>query len=72
LAEQIFDVPVRVGTPVAVEGLTEVVSHPMYATGVGLLLHSDVSEAGRVPRSSSQVWWRQSFTQLRKAIASII
>ena len=72
LAEQIFDVPVRVGTPVAVEGLTEVVNHPMYATGVGLLLHSDVSEAGRVPRSSSRVWWRQSFTQLRKAIASII
>ncbi|MEJ2721326.1 MAG: cell division protein FtsA [bacterium] len=72
LAEQIFDVPVRVGTPIAVDGLTEVVGHPKYATGVGLLLHTELSEAGRFQRVSSHHWWRQSFTQLRKAIAGII
>ncbi|UCG51883.1 MAG: cell division protein FtsA [Candidatus Latescibacterota bacterium] len=72
LAEQVFDLPVRVGTPMAVEGLTEVVSHPMYATGVGLLLYSDASEVARLQRASSRNWWRHSFSQLRRAIASII
>jgi cell division protein FtsA len=39
LAEQIFDLPVRLGTPTGVGGLKEVVSSPMYATGVGLVLY---------------------------------
>lgn len=39
LAEQIFDMPVRIGYPRWVSGLKEKVNDPMYATGVGLLLH---------------------------------
>jgi cell division protein FtsA len=39
LAEQIFDLPVRLGMPTGVGGLKEVVSSPMYATGVGLVLY---------------------------------
>ena len=38
LAEEIFDLPVRVGVPQNIGGLVEVVSNPVYATGVGLLL----------------------------------
>jgi cell division protein FtsA len=38
LAEEVFHVPVRVGSPQGVAGLTEVVRNPIYATGVGLLL----------------------------------
>ena len=37
LAEQIFDLPVRRGTPTDIGGLTDVVNSPIYATGVGLL-----------------------------------
>jgi cell division protein FtsA len=37
LAEEIFHAPVRLGAPTQVEGLRDVVSEPMYATGVGLL-----------------------------------
>jgi len=36
LTEQLFDVPVRRGTPRGVGGLTDVIGSPMYATGVGL------------------------------------
>lgn len=36
LAEQVFDMPVRRGTPRGVGGLTDVIGSPMYATGVGL------------------------------------
>lgn len=39
LAEQLFDLPVRLGIPTGVGGLKEVVSSPMYATGVGLVLY---------------------------------
>ncbi|RMG92533.1 MAG: cell division protein FtsA [Zetaproteobacteria bacterium] len=39
LAEDIFDMPVRLGRPQGVGGLVDVVSSPMYATGVGLVLY---------------------------------
>jgi cell division protein FtsA len=38
LGEEIFHMPVRLGMPRYVGGLSEVVSNPRYATGVGLLL----------------------------------
>jgi len=39
LAEQIFNVPVRRGTPIGIAGLVDLVNSPMYATGVGLVLY---------------------------------
>ncbi len=39
LAEQLFNVPVRIGAPVGIGGLKDVVESPMYATGVGLILY---------------------------------
>jgi cell division protein FtsA len=38
LAEQLFDLPVRVGYPIGISGLVDVVNSPMYGTGVGLVL----------------------------------
>ena len=38
LAEEVFHMPVRLGSPQYVEGLADVVRNPVYATGVGLLL----------------------------------
>jgi len=39
IAESIFDVPSRLGTPMGISGLIDVVNNPMYATGVGLVLY---------------------------------
>ncbi len=39
LAEMIFDLPVRKGIPKGFGGLLDVVSSPIYATGVGLILY---------------------------------
>ena len=39
LAEEIFHMPVRLGLPQHVAGLTDVVQNPIYSTGVGLLLY---------------------------------
>ena len=39
LAEEIFHLPVRIGMPTEVQGLTDIVRNPTYATGVGLLMY---------------------------------
>jgi len=39
LAEEVFHMPVRLGSPQYVKGLLEVVRNPIHATGVGLLLY---------------------------------
>lgn len=38
IAEDVFGLPVRVGTPKHIVGLTETVAQPQYATAIGLLL----------------------------------
>ncbi|MYM64692.1 cell division protein FtsA [Pseudomaricurvus sp. HS19] len=40
LAEEIFHMPVRLGTPQDVSGLSDIVNNPIYATGVGLLQYA--------------------------------
>ena len=37
LAEEIFDMPVKLGIPNGFSGLTDMASTPMHATGVGLV-----------------------------------
>ena len=50
LAEEIFHMPVRLASPQAVSGMTEVVNNPIYATGVGLLIHGfRQMDLGRAP-----------------------
>ena len=51
LAEEIFDMPVRLGVPRYVTGLVDVVSNPIYATGVGLLLFGQHNRASRLRES---------------------
>ena len=48
LAERIFDLPVKVGIPKGVVGLTEAVSDPVHAAAVGLIIygHRHGDEAG--------------------------
>jgi cell division protein FtsA len=49
LAEEVFHMPVRLGIPQYVSGLVDVVSNPIHATGVGLLLYAKSSL--EVPRA---------------------
>ena len=48
LAEEVFHEPVRVGTPQNVKGRADIVSNPIFSTGVGLLLYGlkDIEERG--------------------------
>lgn len=49
LAEEIFHMPVRMGLPQYVSGLSDVVKNPIYATGVGLLLFGRKHARDAVP-----------------------
>jgi len=52
LAEEVFHMPVRLGSPQYVEGLLDVIRNPIHATGVGLLLYGKENIARRGQRSS--------------------
>ena len=46
LAEEVFHMPVRLGVPQYVGGLTGVIDNPIYATGVGLVLYGAQNKNG--------------------------
>jgi cell division protein FtsA len=52
VAEQVFDLPVRLGQPGGVSGLTEPASGPQFATAVGLALYA-ARHSGSDPRPFS-------------------
>lgn len=47
LAEQVFDLPVKLGLPMGIAGLSEEVATPVYATAVGLLQYALKEGVGR-------------------------
>jgi cell division protein FtsA len=51
LAEEIFHMPVRIGAPSRVKGLTEIVRNPIYSTAVGLLEYGAVQSRQSNARS---------------------
>ena len=63
LAEEVFHMPVRMGVPQHVQGLSDVVRNPIYATGVGLLIFgsrglSEGNNERRLTGGFNEVWAR--------------
>ena len=63
LAEEVFHMPVRLGTPQHVIGMEDVMRNPIYATGVGLLIYARQNRFARRPelaagRGFKGVWQR--------------
>lgn len=64
LAEEVFHMPVRLGMPQNVSGLSEVVRNPIHSTGVGLLIYGHQQRfahsrpALRVASSGKSIWAR--------------
>ena len=61
LAEEIFHMPVRIGTPVNIKGLSDIVNNPIYSTGVGLLHFGAQAQrkqsAGESRKGPSKSWF---------------
>jgi cell division protein FtsA len=53
LAEQVFEMPVRLGVPEGLGGLSANVADPRFATGVGLVLHAALTESQGAVREKS-------------------
>ncbi|MDE0753232.1 MAG: cell division protein FtsA [Woeseiaceae bacterium] len=53
LAEEVFHMPVRLGSPQYVEGMMDVIRNPIHATGLGLLLYGYEAIARRELRTPS-------------------
>jgi cell division protein FtsA len=69
VAERIFDMPIRCGTPSGVGGPVDVVASPSYATGVGLVLHAHRSRSNRLLRDGPSVpgvleWLQKQFQKI--------
>jgi cell division protein FtsA len=69
LGQQVLQLPVRLGTPHDLQGLTDVLESPAYATSVGLLLwgmrHGKVDEPERRPRRSPNIFLQRIRDWLR-------
>lgn len=51
LAARIFDLPVRIGRPAGISGISEALDNPVFATGTGLALYGQrMRNEGRVSR----------------------
>lgn len=51
LAADIFDLPVRIGKPLSVKGLRDIVNTPMHSTAVGLAMYNQLN----APKSAASV-----------------
>ncbi len=69
LAEEIFHMPVRLGSPQDIRGLTDIVNNPIYSTGVGLLLYGlqQQREGVRRPRRDAEGGMLESFINRLKS-----
>jgi cell division protein FtsA len=69
LAEEIFHIPVRLGIPQHIIGLTDVVENPIHSTGVGLLLYKrdhvvsseQLADSGDGIFSKMKGWFQRNF-----------
>ncbi|MBM4263792.1 MAG: cell division protein FtsA [Deltaproteobacteria bacterium] len=72
MAEEIFGMPVRLGSPMHINGLVDVISSPVYAAGVGLVLYGMQRQDGNLFRVRDENllakfkhrmsdWWSEFF-----------
>jgi len=66
LGEQIFNIPVRVGKPAGIGGITDIVGNSIYATAVGLVLHGSNSHYKSVIKSSGKGFMNRAMTRAKK------
>ncbi|MFC2023334.1 cell division protein FtsA [Chloroflexota bacterium] len=69
LATELLDLPVRIGAPHDLQGLTDVLESPAYATSVGLLLwgirHAQSSDTDSGHKHTAGVFWERVRDWLR-------
>jgi len=66
LAESVFQCPVRVGTPIGLGGLIDVVNNPMYATSTGLIQYGlKADSSGKTRQLQGRNMFEKIFSRMR-------
>ncbi len=65
LAEEVFHVPVRLGVPNNVTGLSDVVRNPIYSTGVGLLYFGANNRGQQITEYEAEGGFRAVLTRMK-------
>ncbi len=66
LAEQVFEMPVRLGRPQGLGGLSDNVADPRFSTGVGLVLHAARAESAEANGRKERVHGERRGFDLRR------
>jgi len=66
LAEEVFHMPVRIGMPQEIEGLTDMVKDPRFATGVGLILFGKHNQEHSNFEFSEETGFSAMLTKIKK------
>lgn len=72
VAESIFNLPTRLGQPVGISGLVDVVNNPMYATGVGLVLYGAKHQTGKKFRIRDSNIFNRVMTRMKRWFKDVI
>jgi cell division protein FtsA len=72
IAESIFEVPSRLGTPRGISGLIDVVNNPMYATGVGLVLYGAKNQPEKKFRIRDSNIFNRVMTRMKRWFKEVI
>ncbi len=70
-AEEILGMPVRLGVPIGVKGITQLVAGPQYATGVGLVLYG-ANALNQARERSTTVEQRTEIRRVREQKREIV
>ncbi|MDP2644171.1 MAG: cell division protein FtsA [Desulfobacterales bacterium] len=72
VAESIFNHPVRLGKPIGIKGLTDVVNNSMYATGVGLVLFGARNQTPKKFRIRDTNIFNRIITQMKRWFKDVV
>ena len=72
VAESIFDLPARLGQPIGISGLIDVVNNPMYATGVGLVLYGARNQAPKKFRIRDSNIFNRVMAQMKRWFKDVV
>ena len=72
IAESVFSLPTRIGKPMGISGLVDVVNNPMYATGVGLVLYGAKHQHVRKFRIRDKNVFNRVMNRMKKWFKDVI
>jgi cell division protein FtsA len=72
IAESVFSLPTRIGRPMGIRGLVDVVNNPTYATAVGLVLYGARSESKKKFRIRDKNIFNKVMSRMKKWFKEIL